>query len=303
MINHELPYLSYQCDLEASRQDSPSDINLKSEILRQRSDGRIRPLVRLIVRIPRSSKDEPKVELGVFAEELQQVKNKKENRSVWYGTSTRTAHRVGRATLMVMVLTYRSDVLRALFPDLAQTVGKLAPVTITAIAWRSPSSSWTSTGWRSVRRPFRRSVRRAFTRPVVAALGRPAPRPRWPERTSGWSRSRSIFAPVRVFVVFMMFVMFVVSVVSMIQLCIGVFRFNVRVGAGGEALFRVSDQDDAVQIAGLFHRIGSSKGGGVGQAGESEEYEKGEQDHSFHRERWELLRPGCNRKDKAGGGR
>lgn len=80
-----------------------------------------------------------------------------------------------------------------------------------------------------------------------------------------------------------MVVVFVVSVVFMIRFCIGVFRFDVRVGAGGEALLRVTDENDAVQVAGLFHWTGSSKSGGVGQTGKSQEYDRGEQDHSFHR--------------------
>lgn len=63
--------LSYQCDPEPN---SPSDIDFETEILCQRSDGRIRPLVRLVVRVPRSGEDEPKVELGVFAEELSRGK-------------------------------------------------------------------------------------------------------------------------------------------------------------------------------------------------------------------------------------
>lgn len=179
-------------------------------------------------------------------------------------------------------MTYGSDVLGALFPDLAETVGKFAPGTI---VWGS--SSWTSTGWRTVRKTFRRTTRTAPRRSMVAALSRPNPRPRWPERTSRRSGSRSIFAPVRVFVVSVMVVVFVVSVVFMIRFCIGVFRFNVRVDAGGEALLRVTDEDDAVQVGGLLNRIGSSKGGGVGQAGKGEQNNRGEQDHSFHRESWE----------------
>jgi hypothetical protein len=127
-------------------------------------------------------------------------------------------------------------------------------------------------------------------RSVVAALRRLTPRPRWPERTSRRSRSRSgsrsIFAPVRVFMVFMMFV---VSVGLMIDFCVGVFlkSFNARISARGEALFRVTDEDDSVQVGGLLYRVGSSKGGGVGQAGKRQENDRGEQDHPFHRGSWE----------------
>jgi hypothetical protein len=94
--------------------------------------------------------------------------------------------------------------------------------------------------------------------------------------------------------------MFVVSVVFMFDLYLSVFLkiFNARVSARGEALFRMSNEDDAVQVAGLLNRIGSSKDGRVGQAGKGEEYDRGEQDHSFHRDSWEYCdRDAIERRD------
>jgi hypothetical protein len=100
-----------------------------------------------------------------------------------------------------------------------------------------------------------------------------------------------------------MSVVSVVSVGFMIDLCVGVFLkiFNARVSARGETLFRVPDEDDAVQVGGLLDWIRSSEGGRVGQAGKREEYDRSEQDHSFHFESWGVLRHRCNQKEETGG--